>query len=721
MGFRRSLVAAFVVVAVVPSAADAAEVRIVARDVALRTPAPGVRETVARTAPLSFDMVGLHWRGLGRVWFRTAGRAGSWSAWQPARPEAEDQPDRGTAEARAAAGWKLGNPYWTGPAARIQYRVSGRITRLRAYFIASPVSTRARTLARPRTPGIIRRADWGADESIVRATPSYAERLRFAVVHHTAGTNSYTAAQSAAIVRGIQRYHVLSNGWNDIGYNFLVDKYGQVFEGRGGGVARNVVGAHAQGFNTGSVGVAVLGTYQAEGIPSRARAAVGRLLAWRLDVAHVDPLSSLTFGSYGNERFPAGTKVRLRAVSGHRDTGSTSCPGASLYGQLPRLARAVAATGLPKLYEPRVRGSLGQPVRFTARLSSAASWTVTVKNGAGAVVAQGIGTGADVDWTWDSSAAAQDRYSYVIAAGSDARPASGIVPGPPPLAVLRARAAPSVITPNGDRNADRLRVSFSVNLGSTVQVTALASGTVVKTLLPDRVVPAGPVEVGWDGTGGDGSPLPDRAYRIRVAATRDGQTAVRLLWVVVDRTVGFLTASPRAFSPNGDGRLDLVTAGFELTRPADVRVQVVRRSNPVRTILARFVSDPGRLEVRWDGLLRGGLRAGDGSYRMRVQAVTSLGTRILERRFVLDTRRPWLRVLSARVVRGVTRIWFVLSEPARVRIRYGATTWQEGGLVALNRPAGAQRVSIRARAGSIRLVPRDAAGNVGRPVVARVG
>ena len=73
--------------------------------------------------------------------------------------------------------------------------------------------------------------------------------MYFAVVHHTAGSNSYTAAQSAAIVRAIELYHVKGNGWNDIGYNFLVDKYGQVFEGRIGGIERNVVGAHAEGFN----------------------------------------------------------------------------------------------------------------------------------------------------------------------------------------------------------------------------------------------------------------------------------------------------------------------------------------------------------------------------------------------------------------------------------------------------------------------------------------
>src|SRR4029077_1663338 len=104
--------------------------------------------------------------------------------------------------------------------------------------------------------------------------PSYAPSVQFALVHHTAGTNSYTASQSAAIVRGIELYHVKGNGWNDIGYNLLVDKYGQVFEGRYGGVDRNVIGAHAEGFNTGSVGVAVLGDYGTKQLPAPAKTAL---------------------------------------------------------------------------------------------------------------------------------------------------------------------------------------------------------------------------------------------------------------------------------------------------------------------------------------------------------------------------------------------------------------------------------------------------------------
>src|SRR5205085_615826 len=214
--------------------------------------------------------------------------------------------------------------------------------------------------------------------SIRRAAPRYAASLQFALVHHTAGTNSYTAAESAAIVRGIEVYHVKGNGWNDIGYNFLVDKYGQVFEGRYGGVDKNVIGAHAEGFNTGSVSVALIGTYQSAAPTTAEKTALADLLAWRLDLAHVDPLSTVTVASGGNARFPAGTPVFLRAVSGHRDTGFTTCPGAALYAQLGALARQAAVGGLPKLYAPSVHGQLGGAITFQGRLTEALPWTVTV-------------------------------------------------------------------------------------------------------------------------------------------------------------------------------------------------------------------------------------------------------------------------------------------------------------------------------------------------------
>ena len=317
-----------------PGAALAAGATVVGRDVSRGVNAP----------PARFNLVGLHWKGSGAVSFRTRSVSGRWSGWRDAAPE-NDAPDARTHELRKR-GWQLGSPYWTGPSNRIQVRALGRIGRVRAYYVWSPLQARSvRAVAVAGSPLIASRAGWGANERIRRGRPRYADSVRFAVVHHTAGSNSYTRAQSAAIVRGIQRYHVLANGWDDIGYNFLVDRYGQVFEGRYGGVERNVVGAHAQGFNTGSTGVALIGTHEGAAITPAARSALTRLLAWRLDVAHVDPLTTFTWRSAGNPRFPAGRNLTLRTISGHRDTGYTTCPGSRLFGELPALARSVSQTG----------------------------------------------------------------------------------------------------------------------------------------------------------------------------------------------------------------------------------------------------------------------------------------------------------------------------------------------------------------------------------------
>ncbi|MDE3026582.1 MAG: peptidoglycan recognition protein, partial [Acidobacteriota bacterium] len=371
--------------------------------------------------------------------------AGGWSAWQVA--DADVYPDRGSVENRLR-GWRLGSLAWVGPSDGVRFRTSGRVTRLRAYYVESTAERRPlRTLSVAGSPPIVPRSGWGANELIRRAPPQYADAVHFAVVHHTAGSNDYTPAQSAAIVRGIELYHVQGNGWNDIGYNFLVDKYGQIFEGRYGGVDKPVIGAHSYGFNDGSVGIAVLGDYNSTGISDAARKALVQLLAWRLDVAHVDPLSTLNWISGGSTRFPAGVPVFLRAISGHRDTNFTDCPGDRLYAQLPEIAREVSLTGTPKLYAPKVSGKLGGPVRFTGTLSGESPWTVTIVGSSGAAVAQQSGVGPTLDWTWDSSTAPPDRYTWTIA-GPSMRSATGSLGTKAvSLAFQGAAATPSPVAP----------------------------------------------------------------------------------------------------------------------------------------------------------------------------------------------------------------------------------------------------------------------------------
>ena len=116
-------------------------------------------------------------------------------------------------------------------------------------------------------PAIVSRAAWGADESLRSASASYMGSVDVAIIHHTASTNAYSDATAAAQIRSVYAYHTASLGWSDIGYNFLVDRFGRIYEGRAGGVDRAVQGAHAGGFNSGTVGISALGNYQEASAP----------------------------------------------------------------------------------------------------------------------------------------------------------------------------------------------------------------------------------------------------------------------------------------------------------------------------------------------------------------------------------------------------------------------------------------------------------------------
>jgi uncharacterized protein with LGFP repeats len=195
---------------------------------------------------------------------------------------------------------------------------------------------------RIQPPSIITRGEWLADESIVRAGPQLTDRLGFVVVHHTGGRVDYEPRESAAIVRAIHAYHVLARGWNDIGYNFLVDTHGQVFEGRAGGIDRNVVGAHALGFNQASVGIALIGCHDDAEISPAAGEALAHLVAWRLGLVGTAADELVEVVSSGGHRHPEGTAVLVPAIAGHRDVGRTDCPGDALYAQLGGLASRAA-------------------------------------------------------------------------------------------------------------------------------------------------------------------------------------------------------------------------------------------------------------------------------------------------------------------------------------------------------------------------------------------
>jgi len=191
-------------------------------------------------------------------------------------------------------------------------------------------------------PAMYSRAQWGADESLREWGPAQGD-FKGAVIHHTAGTNSYGEGDVPAILRGIYAYHAQTRGWGDIGYNYLVDKFGRIWEGRSGGFEMETAGAHVAGFNSATVGVSVLGNYQAATVSNAAVDAIVRLLGWKLTIHGVDAGGRTVING-----------MNLPTIFGHRDVASTTCPGQSLW------VRQDEIRGRVKAEQARYSGLWGQ-------------------------------------------------------------------------------------------------------------------------------------------------------------------------------------------------------------------------------------------------------------------------------------------------------------------------------------------------------------------------
>ena len=339
-------------------------------------------------------MVGIHWRAPGES---GSGRRSSreFGPWRPARRRPRTCRTSGATSSTSAPAGGSAIPGGR-PARWIQYRTSGRVTRSRTYFVDSPVTEADRTRAvSTRTAATSAAAQAAGGAAFDRPAPGGTPTRRSSATHRrspsasasrssiTRGSNSYSAAESAAIVRGIQRYHVRGNGWDDIGYNFLVDKYGRVFEGRGGGMTRTwsaptQAGSTPERRRRGDRDLRV-------DVPlDRGRRALQRLLAWRLTRARPSP----RFLGCGAREARAGPSVTR---SSRADLGPPGHePDELLRQQIYGLLGASPAESRdrpPQALSPEADGSVGGPVRFTARLSEALPWTVEVKDAAGTVVA----------------------------------------------------------------------------------------------------------------------------------------------------------------------------------------------------------------------------------------------------------------------------------------------------------------------------------------------
>jgi hypothetical protein len=281
-----------------------------------------------------------------------------------------------------------------------------------------------------RAPKIIPRSTWDPQNRCRprTSTPGFG-RIQMAFVHHTVSLNGYSRAQAASMVLGVCLFHRNGNGWNDIGYNFLVDRYGQVFEGRAGGIDQPVVGAQAGGFNVPSTGVSMIGEFSRTAPPPKAMNALAKLLAWKLSIHGVPAKGRTTVVSAGGRStgYPAGRAIRLNRISGHRDADLTECPGAALYRKLPALRNQVAqlegAYSRLSLAAPTAPVPAGSSVALSGRLSPARGGEVVdireLVAGKEQVVASAL---TAPDGSWSASPPAQHsglfRAVYLGAQGS---------------------------------------------------------------------------------------------------------------------------------------------------------------------------------------------------------------------------------------------------------------------------------------------------------------
>ncbi len=341
---------------VLAALAPAPEPLLSARLIGAVGPAP---RTVALAAVA--DLLGVGWPGdpHARIELRFRTPAGRWSRWVSAgtRGHAPEGEQRGSQT--------IGEPIWAGGTRELQLRADRELSGVRLHLIdvsdgvgasrrarATALLAGAPALAAPvldagaGQPPIIARRAWAHALAPPRVAPEYGA-VRLAFVHHTENPNGYSSGEVPAMLLAIYAFHRYVHGWNDIGYNFVIDLFGRIFEARAGGIDEPVVGAQAGGYNLRSTGVAVLGSFQSTPISPTARSALERLLAWKLSLhglpAHGKVTVRVNPAGAVYSRFPAGARVPLPRIAGHRDGDSTDCPGDVLYGELPAIRGSVGA------------------------------------------------------------------------------------------------------------------------------------------------------------------------------------------------------------------------------------------------------------------------------------------------------------------------------------------------------------------------------------------
>ncbi len=301
-------------------------------------------------APERFDLVGIAGQ-MHAFEFRARDAGGAWSKWV----ETDN-----------------GDPVYTGGSDEVQIRSRNRPIRGELHYVnvkgdttlagsllnglrgaanSAVVSLAGSAVpeasAAAREPDFITRREWGAKQKKGGCEPRVKPQMgkvKAGVIHHTVNTNGYSEAEAPGIVLGICRFHRNGNGWNDIGYNALVDRFGNVYQGRAGGMRRPVIGAHAEGINSQTTGVAAIGDFTRKKPSKALRRGLIRYLAWKLELAGVPGRGTTRLRSDGgaSQRTPKGERVKVKTIFNHGTTNYTACAGKALNKLVPKIRRAVA-------------------------------------------------------------------------------------------------------------------------------------------------------------------------------------------------------------------------------------------------------------------------------------------------------------------------------------------------------------------------------------------
>jgi Ca2+-binding RTX toxin-like protein len=296
----------------------------------------------------TFDMIGLLWDGgeMSRLWLQVRYAGGSWGEWAEVDVDVDHAPDD-------QSGRNGSFPVFTGPATGARFAMEGDPVGAEAMLLNTQSIDQLGTagptvgfsgVGSPPVPSwagasfVRNRSEWDSTGCRREGAETSYSSAKAIVIHHTAGSNNYTQAQVPGIIAGHCLFHVNGRGWDDIGYNFLVDKFGTVWEGRTGSKTSPVQGAHTGGFNSQTQGIAMMGNFESISPTAANITGLKSILNWLTGWHSIDPTGLVTLkAGTGAVGFTPGQEVVAPSILGHRDLGSTSCPGGTFYASLASL------------------------------------------------------------------------------------------------------------------------------------------------------------------------------------------------------------------------------------------------------------------------------------------------------------------------------------------------------------------------------------------------